>query len=171
MLQGSIEDFDRKIAIFKIMEMVKQCQENGYVYRVFYAEDGHPGGIVYMTPHQIRELFGYCDVSSLDWQLKRKIMYGWVFCGPVGTNNYKKLVSFHQYFMIVEILGFVEFLIKSMSKISGQALSDINLIEVDGKFDQDSFCDALSVMFCMMAPFIFTTKFHSHVVLSQFSKN
>lgn len=69
-----------------------------------------------MTPYQIRQFLWYGDVSSLDWQIKRKNMYGLVFCGPAGTNNNKKLVHFAHSFIIAELLGFAEFLLKSMSE-------------------------------------------------------
>ncbi len=45
-LLGRLEGFNRQIAIVKIMEKVRQCQGNGYNYRVFYAGDGHPAGIM-----------------------------------------------------------------------------------------------------------------------------
>ncbi len=118
-LLGSVKDFDRQIAIVKIMEKVNQCQGNGYDYRVFYAEDGRPGVIMYMTPYQMRQFLLYGDVSSLDWQLKRKNTYGLVFCGPVGMNTNKKLVHFAHSLMITELLGFTAFLLKTISKISG----------------------------------------------------
>ncbi len=75
------------------MEKVKQCQDNRFDYRVFYAEDGRPAGMMYMTPYQIRPYLTYSDLSLLDWQLKRKNTYGWVFCGPAGTNNNKTILG------------------------------------------------------------------------------
>ena len=144
---GSVEDFDGQIAIVKIMEKVKQSQENGFDYRVFYAEDGRPAGLMYMTPFQIRQFLCYCDLTALNWQLKRMNTHGWVFCGPAGTNNNKKLVHFVHAFMITELLGFASFLLKSMSEISRRTLTDIKLIETDGKFVQDSFCEELPGMF------------------------
>ncbi len=56
-LLGYVEDFDGQIAIVKIMEKVNQSQENEFDYRVFYAEDGRPAGLMYMTPFQIRHFF------------------------------------------------------------------------------------------------------------------
>ncbi len=58
-----------------------------------------------MTPHQISQFLWYGDILSLDWQLKRKNSYGWVVCGPAGTNNNKKLVHFAHYFMMAESMG------------------------------------------------------------------
>ncbi len=49
--------------------------------------------------------------------------------------------------MIAELLEFASFLLKSMSEISGWVLMDIKLIAVDGKSDQDSFCEDLPGMF------------------------
>ncbi len=43
----------------KIMEKVKQCQENGYDYRAFYTEDGHPAGNMYMTLYHTRQFLWY----------------------------------------------------------------------------------------------------------------
>ncbi len=48
--------------------------------------------------------------------------------------------------MIAELLGFAEFLLKSMSEISGQPLEDIKVIAMEGKFDQESFHEALPGM-------------------------
>lgn len=138
-LVGPIDDFDGQIAIVKIMEKVKQCQQNRFDYRVFYADDARPAGFMYMTPYQVRQYLRYGDLQALDFQLKRKNTYGWVFCGPAGTNNNKKLVHFAHAFMIAELLGFAEFLINSMNEISGRDNNDIKLIAMDGKFDEDSF--------------------------------
>ncbi len=73
-----------------------------------------------MTPYQVRQFHCYGDLVSLDWQLKRKNKYGWVFCGPAGTNNNKKLVRYAHTFMIAELIGFAEFLLSAMSEISGR---------------------------------------------------
>ncbi len=79
----------------------------------------------------------------MDWQLKRKNKYGWVFCGPAGSNNNKKLVHFAHSFMIAELLGFAEFLIKSMFQISGRMFDSVKVIAMDGKFDHGTFREAL----------------------------
>ncbi len=96
-----------------------------------------------MTPYQVRQYLRYGDLQSLDFQLKRKNTFGWVFCGPAGTNNNKKLVHFAHVFVIAELLGFTEFLINSMNEISGQDNDDIKLIAMDGKFDEESFRESL----------------------------
>lgn len=91
-----------------------------------------------MTPFQIRHFLRYGDLIALDSQLKRKNNYGWVFCGPAGMNNNKKLVHYAHSFMIAELLGFQEFVLSSMSEISGRKMSDIKLITMDGKFNDKS---------------------------------
>ncbi len=138
------------------MEKVKLCCKNGFDYRVFYAEDQRPAGIMYMTPYQIRQFLRYGEVLSLDWQLKRKNTYGWVFCGPAGTNNNKKLVHFAHSFMIAELLGFAKFLLKSMCEISGRDIDSITLIAMDGKFDQESFQEAIPGKFKELMKFLET---------------
>ncbi len=141
---------------------MKQCQDNRFDYRVFYAEDGHPAGIMYMTPYQIRQYLRYSDLSSLDWQIKRKNTYCWVFCGPAGTNNNKKLVHFAHLFMIADLLRFAEFLLTSMSEISGQRMKDIKLIAMDGKFDSTSFRESMAGMFFYHNQFT-TRNVNSHI--------
>ncbi len=79
-LLGPVEDFYGQIA--KIMDEVKVFQGNRYDYMVLYVDDRWPAGLVYMTPYQIRQYLHYGDLLSLDWQLKRENMYGWVFCRP-----------------------------------------------------------------------------------------
>ena len=145
-LIGPADEFNGQIAVVRIMEKVKECQRDGFDYRVFYADDNRPAGMMYMTPYQIRQFLRYGDILALDCQLKRKNTYGWVFCGPAGTNNNKKLVHFAHAFM----LGFAEFLMKSMSEISRRPLSDIKLIAMDGKFDQYSFREVLPGKFLLL---------------------
>ncbi len=108
--------------------MLKKGQGNRYSYKVVYAYDGWPAGSMYMKPYQIRQFLCYVDLSSLDWQLKRKNVYGWVCCGAEGTKNNKKLVHFAHSLMIAEFLGFAEFLLRTMSEISGQSMDNIKVI-------------------------------------------
>ncbi len=49
--------------------------------------------------------------------------------------------------MIAELLGFAEFLLPSMSEISGWRMKDIKLIAMDGKFDEASFWESMAGMF------------------------
>ncbi len=142
-LLGSPEEFDGQIAIVKIMEKVKLCRKKGFDYRVFYEEDQHPAGVMYMTPYQIRQFLCYRELLSLDWQLKRKNTYGCVISQSAGTNNNKKLVHFAHSFMIAELLGFANFLLKSICEISGRDINSTTLIAMDGKFDQESFQEAI----------------------------
>ncbi len=160
-----MEDFDGQIAIVKFMEKVKQSKENGFDYRVFYAENGSPAALMYMTPFQIRQFLCYCDLIALNWQLKRMNTHGWVFCGPAGTNNNKKLVHFVHAFMITELLGFASFHLKAMSEISGRVLTDIKLIAMDGKFDQDCMFHADCI--CSLCIF---TEINSQVQMKQLSE-
>ncbi len=132
-LLGPVENFDGQIAIVKLMEKVIECQGNRYNYRVFYTDDRQPAGLMYMTLYQIQQFLQYGDLSSLDWQLKRKNTNRWVFCGHLGTNSNKRLVHFALSFMIAE-LGFAEFLLKSMSEISARSLEGLKVIAMDGKF-------------------------------------
>lgn len=71
-LLGSAEELGGQIAVVKIMEKVKEYQENGYDYRVFYAEDGGQAEIMYMTLYQIRKFLLHGDLTALDWQLNMK---------------------------------------------------------------------------------------------------
>ncbi len=125
------------------VEKVKHCQGNGYDFGVFYAQDGHPAGMMYTMPYPWQVLC-HSDLNSMDWQLKRKNTYGWVFCGPAGTNNNKKIVHFVHLFMIAELMWFAEFLLTSMSEISGRSMKDIKVVAMDGKIDQKSFCKTLT---------------------------
>ena len=161
-LLGDINDFDGQIAVVKIMEKVKLCRENGFDYRVYYADDNRPGGMMYMTPYQIRQFLCYGDLIALDSQLKRKNNFGWVFCGPAGTNNNKKLVHYAHSFMIAELLGFQEFVLLSMSEISGRKLSNVKLIAMDGKFDEESFRKTLPCKFFDLMNFTKMKDTNSH---------
>ncbi len=134
------------------MDKVKECQRNRYDYRVFYTDYSQPAGLMYMTLYQIWRFLQYGDLSSLDWQLKRKNTYRWVFCGPSGTNNTKRLVHFAHSFMIAGMMGFAAFLLTSMSEISGISLEGLKVIAMDGKFDHVSFYENLPGMFVQFQP-------------------
>ncbi len=87
----------------------------------------------------------WCFISRL---VVEKDEHMWM--GVLQTCLYKqpkKLFNFSHSFMKSELLGFAEFLLKSMSEISGWFLNDIKLIAMDGKFDQVSFNDVLPGMF------------------------
>jgi hypothetical protein len=136
---GDNENFDGKLAIVKIMEKVKESQDKDYNYKVYYDEEGRPSGIMHMTPYQVRQYIIYGDVFALDVQAKTKNTFGWVFCGPTGTNNNRKIVNFCHSFVIEESQDFYVFVLRAMSEFSGRPLSSILLIAVDGKLDEDSF--------------------------------
>ncbi len=68
-----IEEFDSQIVVVKIMEKVNKYQGCEFDYRVFDAKDGHPVGTMYMAPYWIRQILRYGYVTTLDWQLKKRI--------------------------------------------------------------------------------------------------
>ncbi len=137
------------------MEKVKHHQRNGYDYQVFYAKDGCPAGMMYMTLYQTWQFLCYSVLVSLDWQLKRKNTYGWVFFGPDGTNNNKYLVHCAHSFMIADLIGFVEFHLTPMTEISGRSMKDIKVIAMYGKIWSQiiphispSYVDHMPTIFC-----------------------
>ncbi len=135
-LFGSIEEFNGWIGV---KNMKKQCQGNGLNDRVFCAKDENPTWTMYMTQYQIRRFLWHGNVCSLDWQLKRKNTYGRVLCGPAKTNNNNELVHFSYSFMIAELLGISEILLKSMSEISEKETENTMLIAMDGKCEHEAF--------------------------------
>ncbi len=71
--------------------------------------------------------------------------------------------------MIAQLLGFAEFLLKSKSQISGQAVYEIKMIAMDGKFDEESLQESLPGMFFLQS--IYNPQFNSHVICLTFLRS
>lgn len=69
--------------------------------------------------------------------------------------------------MIAELLEFSQFLLKSINEISERAVKDINVMAMDGKFNQESFCEALPGMFNTNVSFLTITASNSHIFFYQ----
>ncbi len=64
--------------------------------------------------------------------------------------------------MIAKLLGFQEFVLLSMSEISGRKMSDVKLIAMDGKFDEKSFRKTLPGKFVDLMNFTKIKDSNSH---------
>lgn len=63
---------------------------------------------------------------------------------------------------IVELLGFQEFILSSMSEISGRKMMDVKLIAMDGKFNEESFRETLPSKFIDLTNFTTIKDSNSH---------